>query len=85
MAKHPASNGQHVADDRILSLSQLLERIPLTRQSIWRMCRVGQFPAPIHLTKSRIGWRWSSVEAWIRERENTPPKRRAFFGKEVDE
>lgn len=67
-----------LADDRILSTEELLHRIPLTRQSLWRMSREGRFPAPIALTKSRIGWRWSSIVAWLASREANP-ERRPYF------
>jgi predicted DNA-binding transcriptional regulator AlpA len=68
------------ADDRILTTRELLERIPLRRATIWRMASEGRFPAPIHLTKSRLGWRWSTILAWLAERETNPLERRPYFG-----
>ena len=68
-----------LADDRILDTKELLQRIPLRRQTIWRMVRDGKFPRPIRLTSSRLGWRWSTVLAWIAQRESDPVDRRQYF------
>jgi len=59
-------------DDRIVTVEELLERIPLSYPTIWRMCRDGDFPKPIQLTPARIGWQWSAVLAWIDERKRNP-------------
>jgi len=56
------------------------ERIPLTRQTIWRMVRDGRFPPPIRLTTSRTVWRLSTVLAWIAYRESHPFTTRSYFG-----
>jgi len=68
-------------DERIISAAELLERIPLDRSTIWRMVQEGRFPPPIKLTRSRIGWRWSSVAAWLAEREANPVEARLYFGR----
>jgi prophage regulatory protein len=77
--KKRAVTKSELADERILSTAELLERIPLTRQSLWRMAREGRFPRPIRLTKSKIGWKWSAVLAWLAEREDRPLDRRPYF------
>lgn len=70
--------------DRILTTRELLERIPLDRSTIWRMVKERRFPAPIQLTTSRIGWRWSAVAAWLEERERHQISRRPYFGRDLD-
>lgn len=75
--KHP-----RIDDEIILTTAQLLERIPLRRQTIWRMVREGRFPPPVRLTSSRLGWRWSAVLQWLSERERSPLARRPYFGKD---
>ena len=67
-------------EERILTTAELVERVPLRRETIWRMVREGRFVKPIRLTRSRIGWRWSAVLAWLAERENAPLDRREYFG-----
>ena len=59
-------------DDRIVTVEELLQRIPLSYPTIWRMSRDGRFPKPIQLTAARIGWQWSDVLAWIDERKKNP-------------
>lgn len=71
-------------DDVILSTKELTKRIPFTRQTIWREVRAKRFPPPIHLTNSRIGWRWSRVRAWLAEREARPLARRPYFPKDSE-
>jgi prophage regulatory protein len=67
-------------DERIVSQTELSERLTLNRATIWRMVREGRFPPPVQLTSSRIGWRWSVVLDWLEQREAHPERRRVFFG-----
>lgn len=73
--------------DRIVTTGELTGTadrpgiIPLDRSTIWRMVRAGDFPKPIQLTASRIGWRWSAIQHWLDAREANPPKPRAYFGR----
>ena len=73
-----------ITDERILTTAEVLERIPLTRQSLWRMAREGRFPPPVRLTSARIGWRLSAVLAWLAEREHQPLDRRPYFPSDKD-
>lgn len=49
--------------------SHLRTVVGLSGCTIWRLRRVGQFPAPIKLSIGRIGWRRSDLEAWLTERQ----------------
>jgi predicted DNA-binding transcriptional regulator AlpA len=69
-----------LVDDRLITYAELRERIPFTRQTIWRMVRDGRFPPPIRLTTSRTVWRLSTVLAWIAYRESHPFTTRSYFG-----
>jgi predicted DNA-binding transcriptional regulator AlpA len=68
-----------------LSTAELLQRIPLVRQTVWKMVRAGTFPPPISLTAHRIGWRWTAVEAWLAERESRPVSRRQYFDADTED
>ena len=72
MAKQHHNRDAADASERIITANQLLERIPLNRSTIWKMCREGRFPRPIQLSPARIGWRWTAVLAWLQEREENP-------------
>lgn len=82
--KHSSANSAvYDPDDKIITTTELLRRIPLTRVTLWRMSREGRFIKPIQLTRSRIGWRWSSVLTWIAEREDDPIASREYFGRDT--
>jgi prophage regulatory protein len=40
----------------------------ISRPTLWRLRRAGQFPAPVSLSKRSIGWRRADVEAWVGSR-----------------
>jgi prophage regulatory protein len=54
-------------DDRLLTTKEVLARVPVNRSTLWRMCREGRFPAPIQITPARLGWRQSTVVAWMQD------------------
>jgi predicted DNA-binding transcriptional regulator AlpA len=57
------------AGTRVLSLQSVLELIPVSRTTLWRMERAGQFPRRIQISSNRIGWLESDVEAWLEKRK----------------
>ena len=54
-------------DDRLIAWSELKNKVPYTRQSIWRLERAGKFPRRVRLGSRRIAWVASEIEAWIEE------------------
>jgi predicted DNA-binding transcriptional regulator AlpA len=66
------------ADERFISTTELLERIPLHRTTLNVMVNEGRFPTPIKMTESKLVWRWSTILKWIEEREKHPAHRREF-------
>lgn len=49
---------------------QVLEMIPLSATTIWRMSRRGEFPRPVRLSHNRNGFSRGDVDRWI---ANRPP------------
>jgi predicted DNA-binding transcriptional regulator AlpA len=43
--------------------------LPVTKVTLWRWIRDGDFPKPIKLGANRVGWRESVVRRWLDERE----------------
>ncbi len=53
---------------RIIRLAEVLVRTGLSRTTIWRKIRSGDFPAPIQLGKNSVGWPEHEVDAWVADR-----------------
>lgn len=53
---------------QVLSISEVIALLSVSRSTLWRMIRVGGFPRPIILSPGRRGWLASDVEAWIEAR-----------------
>ena len=64
--QHPELNKQMAW--RILSADQLGNLIPLSRSTIWRMERRGDFPRRFAITSGRVGWNEQEVQSWIKSR-----------------
>lgn len=52
--------------------AEVVTMVGLGYSTIWRLERVGKFPARRKLTSYRVGWLRSEVENWIKEREAVP-------------
>jgi len=47
----------------------LLQKIPLSDVTIWRLEKAGQFPKRRQLSPGRVAWLASEVDAWIESRK----------------
>jgi prophage regulatory protein len=50
--------------DNIIRIADVLVRVGLSRVSVWRLVRAGQFPAPIELSANAIGWPENDIASW---------------------
>jgi predicted DNA-binding transcriptional regulator AlpA len=55
------------ANDRLLRIRDVLDKIPVSRSSWWQGVRTGRYPAPVHLGPRTTAWRESDIQALIRE------------------
>lgn len=55
--------------DPIIPPTKTAELLSTTRGNVWKWVRKGLLPAPIKLTPRRCGWRKSTLEQFIAERE----------------
>lgn len=53
---------------RILRLPEVLNRTGLSRTTIWRLMRAGQFPASVQITAALTGWYEDEIVAWVEAR-----------------
>lgn len=51
--------------DRILRRPEVLERIGLSRSSLYLMMDEGRFPRPLRIGRRAVGWKASAIDAWI--------------------
>lgn len=58
----------HDNSERILNSKEIQNLTGLSRTTIWRLERSGDFPARVLLCPGRIGWRSSEVKMWINRR-----------------
>jgi len=56
---------------RMLSITQVLRLVPVTRQSIYRMERSGQFPKSHYVSSHRRLWYADEIAQW---QQNLPPQ-----------
>ena len=52
----------------ILRTQNVLAIVKISRTTLWRWVRSGDFPAPLRLGKRAVGWSRQSVEAWLESR-----------------
>ena len=60
-----------------IRLSRVTEITDLSRASIWRRIRVGDFPAPIKLSSNCARWDLGAIQAWFRKKEAEAEVKRA--------
>jgi prophage regulatory protein len=57
------------AGQRVLSQQAVLDRVPVSRTTLWRMERNGLFPRRIRVSTNRVGWIEADVDAWVEGRK----------------
>ncbi len=55
--------------EKLISMSELTEKLGLSRSTIYVMMGEGTFPSPIKIGSKRIAWRVATIDKWITERE----------------
>ena len=51
--------------DRLLVLSEVLERFPVSKSTWFNGVRNGRYPQPVRLGVRRVAWRQSAIDALI--------------------
>jgi prophage regulatory protein len=68
-----AANTQQLGpEDRILRLPEVEAVVGLRRSWLYEAIKVGDFPAPVRLTRRAVGWRSRDIKAWLDQREPAP-------------
>ena len=53
---------------KILSLPRVIKKTGLSKVTIWRREKEGNFPKRIQLSANRVGWIREEIEEWLRTR-----------------
>lgn len=61
-----------INNDPILSPKRLAEKLGCSRESLYRWMKDGILPRPIRIGHLNTGWKTSTIEAWLAEREGMP-------------
>lgn len=56
------------AQDHLLRRADVEARTALSRSSLYRLMRSGEFPAPLQIGPRAVRWRASEIESWVAER-----------------
>jgi prophage regulatory protein len=52
-------------------LKELVDRLKISRSSIWAGVKDGTFPKPIRLSKRTVAWSHNQIEEWLENRMET--------------
>lgn len=52
---------------RILSIKDVLGRVPISRQLLYSWVAQGKFPKQIQISANRVGWDEEEIDAFIQE------------------
>ena len=53
------------AHDRLVRLREVAAMVGLSKATIYRKVRAGEFPAPVSVGSQSVRWRESDLQAWI--------------------
>lgn len=65
------SSGTEVAPVRLLRFPEVRRRTGLSRSTIWRLERRGEFPMHCRISSGAVGWVDSEIAAWLEQRIGT--------------
>lgn len=61
--------------DRFMRERDVLEVTSLSRTTLWRLMKNGQFPIAVRISPGRVGWRESTIITWLENPSGwRPPK-----------
>ena len=69
MSNHLASISQYENQDRMLRVNEVVVLTGLSKTTLWRLERKGDFPARRQLSPGAVGWFRISVLKWLEDRQ----------------
>ncbi|MCC5993756.1 MAG: AlpA family transcriptional regulator [Rhodobacteraceae bacterium] len=68
---------------QILRMREVIQRIGLSRSTIYKLMENNDFPKPMKLGSQAIGWRDTDIETWISNRPISPIGNPGSKGREL--
>lgn len=59
--------------DPLLAAPKVLALVGIGKSLLYEEVRNGRFPKPVSISKGRVGWRASEIDAWIKNRPTVDP------------
>jgi prophage regulatory protein len=53
----------------LIRMAQLVKVLPISKNTIWRLSKLGKFPKPVKLTENTTAWKCQDVHAWLASKE----------------
>ncbi len=50
-----------------MSISTVLELIPVSKNTLYRMIEAGDFPSSLRISRGRVAWKRQDVDDWLRK------------------
>jgi len=60
------------SEEHLLGIQQVLQRVPVSRSTIYDWIARGLFPAPFKIGPRRVAWTPRMVSEWIAEKVQRP-------------
>ena len=58
------------SNDTLLTIEEVADRIRLSKPTIYKLIRRGQFPRQLRLCENKVAWLEREVEGWVLARAN---------------
>lgn len=58
-----------LVEERMLKIKEVCQMVSLSRSTIWRLERAGNFPKHRYLSPGRVGWKLTEIQNWIDDRQ----------------
>ena len=52
--------------ERLLRIREVLQRLPISRTSLYDGVKIGLYPAPVRIGKRTVAWRESEIDRLIK-------------------
>ena len=60
--------GREAVSSRIIRPEELVDRLGISRTTLWRLQKRGEFPPPLQLSPNAVGWSEAEITEWLESR-----------------